>query len=129
MTLVTFRQYSADVEPTVKRAKIVESHYPVYWVEVFNDAYQKWVPVDPLVTNTINKPQKFEPPVSDSLNDMTYVVAFEADGTAKDVTRRYVKAYNAKTRRARVESTKLGDRWWKKVLKIFKTATEVPNPT
>lgn len=104
----------------IKRVKLVESHYPVYWVEAFNVATQKWIAVDPLVTQTIDKPQKFEPPASDSLNDMTYVLAFEADGSARDVTKRYAKAYNAKTRRSRVESTKNGETWWRRVLKVFR---------
>ena len=51
---------------------------------------------------------------------MTYVVAFEDDGSARDVTRRYVKAYNAKTRKGRVEVTKGGERWWQKVMKMYR---------
>ena len=50
---------------------------------------------------------------------MSYVIAFEDDGTARDVTRRYVRAYNAKTRKNRVEVTKGGERWWLRVLKLF----------
>ena len=50
---------------------------------------------------------------------MSYVIAFETDGAARDVTRRYVKAYNAKTRKNRVEVTKGGERWWRRVLKLF----------
>lgn len=109
----------------MKSKKFVESHFPVYWVEAFNMAHQKWVPVDPLVTGTINKPHKIEPPASDSLNDMSYVVAFNEDGSMKDVTRRYTKAYNAKTRRIRADSTKEGQRWWKKSLRVFKGEKEV----
>lgn len=50
---------------------------------------------------------------------MSYVIAFENDGTARDVTRRYVRAYNAKTRKSRVEVTQSGERWWRKVLMLF----------
>jgi len=92
----------------------------VYWVEAFSEAYQKWVPVDPLVTKTIGKPSQFEPPASDVENNMTYVIAFEEDGSARDVTRRYAKAYNAKTRKARVEVTKGGIRWWCRVLRMYR---------
>lgn len=88
------------------------SPYPVFWVEVFNEAVQKWIPVDPLVTKTVAKPSKFEPPASDRHNNMAYVVAFEEDASARDVTRRYAKAYNAKMRKTRVESTKDGETWW-----------------
>lgn len=50
---------------------------------------------------------------------MSYVIAFENDGSARDVTRRYAKAYNAKTRKTRIEVTKGGERWWRKVLELF----------
>ncbi|MCJ1282352.1 hypothetical protein MMC26_001675 [Xylographa opegraphella] len=103
-----------------RRKAIRESSYPVYWVEAFNAALQKWIPVDPLVTKTIAKPSKFEPPASDIENHMTYVLAFEEDGSARDVTRRYAKAYNAKTRKSRVEITKGGEKWWRRVLRIYK---------
>jgi xeroderma pigmentosum group C-complementing protein len=52
---------------------------------------------------------------------MSYVVAFEANGTAKDVTRRYAKAYTAKTRKLRLESTSEdGEKWWRKVMKLYR---------
>jgi xeroderma pigmentosum group C-complementing protein len=92
---------SADAGP--KHIMQDESAYPVYWVEVLDVAHQKWQPVDPLVTQTQWKPRALEPPASDRENNMSYVMAFEADGSAKDVTRRYAKAYNAKTRRMRVD--------------------------
>lgn len=100
--------------------KIRESPYPIYWVEVLDEGHQKWQPTDPLVTETYWKPQKFEPPAIDRENCMTYVVGFEEGGIAKDVTRRYTKAYNAKTRRMRVESVLSdGDRWWRKALRTY----------
>lgn len=68
--------------------------------------------MDPLVTRSIAKTSKFEPPASDRYNSMSYVVAFEEEASASDVTRRYVKAFNGKTRKTRVESTKDGERWW-----------------
>ncbi|KAF3061024.1 DNA repair protein rhp41 [Daldinia childiae] len=109
---------SREVPPVPK--KIRESRHPVYWVEILDEAHQKWQPVDPLVTDSFWKPQKMEPPASDRENCMTYVVAFEADGTAKDVTRRYAKAFNAKTRKMRIESAEAtGERWWRKVLRAF----------
>ncbi|KAI9818807.1 MAG: hypothetical protein M1827_007627 [Pycnora praestabilis] len=109
----------APVVEQPRRRRIRESPYPVYWVEAFNAAVQKWVSVDPHVTSTIAKPSKFEPPGSDSDNAMSYVIAFEEDGNFKDVTRRYARAYNAKTRKARIEVTKGGERWWRKVLRVF----------
>ncbi|CAI7658250.1 unnamed protein product [Penicillium glandicola] len=96
-----------------------DSSFPVFWVEAFNDAAQKWVSIDPIVTKSLAKPSKFEPPASDSLNLMNYVVGFEDDASARDVTRRYVKAFNAKTRKLRVEDTRNGEKWWDKALKAY----------
>ena len=93
--------------------------YPIFWTEAFNEAQQKWIPIDPIVTQTVAKPSKFEPPEPYEGNQMTYVIAFEEDGEAKDVTRRYSKAYNAKTRRRRVESTENGVVWLRKALRPF----------
>ncbi|KAF2135897.1 uncharacterized protein K452DRAFT_259974 [Aplosporella prunicola CBS 121167] len=108
-------------QATVQKSTVIPPpRYPVYWVEAFNTANQKWLPVDPIATMTVGKPFKIEPPLSDLDVNMTYVVAFEADGVAKDVTRRYAKAYNAKTRKLRVETTPSGDRWWRKAMKIFR---------
>ncbi|CAK7211196.1 hypothetical protein SCUCBS95973_001051 [Sporothrix curviconia] len=80
-----------------------ESAFPVYWVEVLDAAHQKWQPVDPLVTCSQWRPAKLEPPAADKNNQMSYVIGFAAEGDAKDVTRRYAKAYNAKTKRARID--------------------------
>lgn len=101
------------------RSRFQESSYPVFWVEAFNEAVQKWGPVDPLVTRSLAKPFKFEPPANDPYNNMSYVVAFEEDASARDVTRRYVKAFNAKTRKTRVESTRNGEKWWTKTLEFY----------
>jgi xeroderma pigmentosum group C-complementing protein len=96
-----------------------QSPHPIFWVEAYNDAVQKWIPVDPLVTKTVAKASKFEPPANDRYNSMNYVVAFEEDGSARDVTRRYVNAYNAKTLKTRVENTKDGEKWWLKTMSLF----------
>lgn len=110
-----------ETRPTfVTPKRIRESAYPVYWVEILDVGHQKWQPVDPVVTHTFWKPRVLEPPITDKENCLTYVVAFEADGTAKDVTRRYAKAYTAKTRRQRIEgSAEDGDQWWRKALEPF----------
>ncbi|KAK3711477.1 hypothetical protein LTR37_009656 [Vermiconidia calcicola] len=119
---------SEPVAPTstpVKKKKAVRKlTYPIFWTEAFNAAHQKWVPVDPIITQTIAKPTKFEPPSSYEWNQMSYVLAFEPDCVARDVTRRYTKAFNAKTRRQRVESTEGGSAWLKKALRIFRRRGE-----
>ncbi|EME89039.1 uncharacterized protein MYCFIDRAFT_193055 [Pseudocercospora fijiensis CIRAD86] len=94
--------------------------YPVFWVEAFNEAQQKWIAVDAVVTNTVNKASKLEPPASYDLGQLSYVIACEDDGTARDVTRRYAKAFNAKTRRHRVEASQNGAKWWKAVMRFFR---------
>lgn len=101
-----------------KRSKH-RQQYPVFWVEVFNTTSQKWIPIDPLATFTIDKPSSFEPPLNYSQNGLYYVVAFDSDGYAKDVTPRYSKFFNSKTRQGRVEVTEGGEIWWKKALKLF----------
>ena len=100
--------------------RIRDSKHPVFWVEVFNKSKQQWIPVDAFATRSVNRPGRLEPAGADPWNDMSYVVAFNEDGTAKDVTRRYAKAYNAKTRRNRVESSEGGEQWVRSVLKLFR---------
>ncbi|KAJ4989762.1 DNA repair protein rhp41 [Stagonosporopsis vannaccii] len=106
-----------------KKMKAFHMPYPVYWVEAYNSAHQKWVPIDPLSTFTINAPEKLEPPFSHTQNSLTYAIAFEDDYTAHDVTRRYAKAYNAKTLKFRVESTPRGPQWWTRATKYFARPT------
>lgn len=104
----------------IPRKKQKDSPFPIYWVEVLSPVTSMWIPIDAIVRHTINKPKTgYEPPASDSLNAMLYVIAFEDDGSAKDVTRRYSQWYNAKTRKCRVESTKGGDEWWQKTMSLF----------
>ena len=111
---------SRPIEGQTKKKKVKDSQHPIFWVEVFSPATTSWIPVDSLVRQTINKPKTgFEPPASDQLNAMCYVIAFEEDGSAKDVTRRYVRYPNSKTRKLRVESTKGGQKWWNHVMRHF----------
>lgn len=114
---------SARSYPAIPR--ISESTYPVYWAEVLDIGHQKWQPVDALVTGTHFRSHKLEPAASDRGNILTYVVAFEDDGAAKDVTRRYAKAYNSKTRRMRIDGPLVpasaeGAKWWRKALRRYK---------
>ena len=102
-----------------KKQKAYHTPFPVYWVEAFNSAHQKWVPIDTHSTFTVDAPDKLEPALSFTQNSLTYAIAFDEDYTAKDVTRRYARSYNAKTRKFRVECTPNGDRWWRHTLKFF----------
>jgi xeroderma pigmentosum group C-complementing protein len=100
--------------------RVERPSYPVFWVEAFNSAHQKWVAVDPMATHTVGKPSRLEPGINDPKNCMTYVIAFEEDGVARDVTRRYTKAFTAKTRKLRVEYTENGTSWLRKAMKLFR---------
>lgn len=110
--------------PPRQQPPLRESEFPVYWVEVLDAAHQKWQPVDALATYTMFRPNKLEPPAADRGNCLSYVVAFEEGGFARDVTRRYAKAYNAKTRRMRVDGPLIpeddGKKWWRKVMRRYK---------
>jgi xeroderma pigmentosum group C-complementing protein len=116
----SFMAETIPVTPAKKAKPVAKLQYPVFWVEAFNEAQQKWIAVDAMVTNSVNRPTILEPPSVYDLNHLTYVLAFEQDGSARDVTRRYAKAYNAKTRRYRVESSPGGAKWWKKMLRVFR---------
>ncbi|KEY67715.1 hypothetical protein S7711_03968 [Stachybotrys chartarum IBT 7711] len=100
---------------------IRESAYPVYWVEILDVGHQKWQPVDAVVTHTFWKPKSLEPPITDKENCLSYVIAFNQDGTAKDVTRRYAKAYTAKTRKLRIDGQDAASEpWWRKTMRYFR---------
>ncbi|KAB8294085.1 hypothetical protein EYC80_009539 [Monilinia laxa] len=108
--------------PTAKSKPIRESPFPIFWLEVLDNAHQKWIPIDPLVTESISKPRLFEPPLTDKENALSYVLAFSSDSSARDVTRRYAKAPNSKTRKQRIESVPGGQKWWNKVLRRYSRA-------
>ena len=74
--------------------------FPSYWVEVCSPVSHKYIPVDPIVLSTIASNddllQTFEPrgkKADVSKQVMAYTIAFSADGTAKDVTIRYLKKH------------------------------------
>ncbi|ANB12373.1 Rad4p [Sugiyamaella lignohabitans] len=98
------------------------SAYPIYWVEAWDPASSRWVSVDPTVTQSVEVVRgrsKLEPALSDPYNSLRYVIAFERDGTARDVTRRYAYQYNSKTRKKRITNTESGAVWWERVMRYF----------
>ena len=105
--------------PPAPTATAAESAFPIYWTEAWSPSVQKWIPIDPLVTLTINKPTKLHPPFSDPLNTQTYVLAFDATAHATDVTLRYAPHFTAKTLPHRLTSTKHGETWYRQLLHIF----------
>ena len=105
---------------SAQRRSLSPIQYPVFWVEALNVASQKWVSVNPFGDSSVCRPSTLEPPLSYGLNSLTYVIAFNKDGSAKDVTRRYAKTYNAKTRKHRIESTPDGELWWMRTMRVYR---------
>ncbi|KAK9478866.1 hypothetical protein V1514DRAFT_47608 [Lipomyces japonicus] len=105
-------------------AKIEEAPYPIFWVEVWDEASLQWISIDPMVQKLIEVPKsksKFEPPASETANMMSYVIAYDAAGHAKDVTRRYAQFYNAKNRKTRITNEPIGQIWFDRVMRIFQS--------
>lgn len=82
----TVRKYDADLE------------YPHYWTEVLSPVTNKYLPVDPIVKNMVatNRElvESFEPRgqrADKARQVISYIVGYSPDGTAKDVTVRYLK--------------------------------------
>ncbi|KAF2669991.1 Rad4-domain-containing protein [Microthyrium microscopicum] len=111
---------SASKIVTNRRRSVARPRHPVFWVEAFDEAYQTWIPIDPMALGNMGKPFSLEPAQNDPDNTLSYVIAFEENGVARDVTRRYAKTYNAKTRKLRVEVTERGIEWFKKAMRIFR---------
>ncbi|GKT45376.1 DNA repair protein rhp42 [Colletotrichum spaethianum] len=72
--------------------------FPHYWTEVLSPITKKYLPVDPIVKNVIGTNrdliESLEPrggKADKAKQVMAYVVGFSPDGTAKDVTVRYLK--------------------------------------
>lgn len=97
---------------------------PTMWTEVFSRADCCWLPVDP-IRAIVNKRKAFDPAYSDLprkgrnvRNRMLYVMAFEEDSFARDVTARYAKDYGAKVAKMQ-RSRGVGNsrkEWWDKIV-------------
>lgn len=94
-----------DVTPSLPKKKSNKKYdrslaFPNYWTEVLSPASNKFIPVDPIVLSTIASTdellQSFEPrgkKAEVAKQVMCYTIGFAADGTAKDVTVRYLKKH------------------------------------
>lgn len=83
--------------PPVKKYD-TDLEYPHYWTEVLSPVTRKYLPVDPVVKFIIatnrELTEAFEPrgaKADKSRQVMAYIIGFNHDGTAKDVTVRYLK--------------------------------------
>ncbi|MCO5549594.1 hypothetical protein L7F22_003066 [Adiantum nelumboides] len=104
----------ADAEPVDTQSP------PTMWVEVFSKPWQKWITVDPVRGFTVpTGNRRMEPSNSDKSNRLVYVLAFEEDGHARDVTARYTRTLYSRISRMRPPSTKKGGEesdWWSRVV-------------
>jgi len=128
---------------------------PIFWTEVFSRADGKWLPVDP-IRAIVNKRKVFDPTATTSIpapnlafpassiyrnsrpstprpsaskveNRMLYVLAFEEDGYARDVTPRYATRYGEKVAKAQGGSSapniggggKGRQAWWNSVVRFL----------
>ncbi|KAK5167047.1 uncharacterized protein LTR77_007776 [Saxophila tyrrhenica] len=94
-----------DVTPSIPKKKPHKKYdrdlaFPIYWAEVCDPVSHKHFPVDPVVLSTIASNdellQTFEPrgkKAEVSKQVMCYIMAYSSDGTAKDVTVRYLKRH------------------------------------
>lgn len=111
-----------EVEITPKkptqRAKMMDKdlEYPHYWTEVLSPVTNKYLPVDSIAKGTIatsrDLVESFEPRgarADKARQVMAYIVGHSQDGTAKDVTVRYLKrqVLPGRTKGVRMPSEKI----------------------
>lgn len=106
-----------DVTPSRRPTKAYDAPpVPTYWTEVLSPITHSFIPVvslpQPLIANSPELLASFTPSgktAEKSKQVLAYVVAYNADGTAKDVTVRYLKKkqWPGKTRGVRVAKEKL----------------------
>ncbi|KAJ9143899.1 Rad4-domain-containing protein [Coniochaeta hoffmannii] len=86
--------------PTPKKGPIYDKdlEFPHYWTEVLSPVTQKYLPVDAIVKSVVatnrDLVESLEPrgaKAERARQVMAYVVGFSQDGTAKDVTVRYLR--------------------------------------
>ncbi|XP_049766062.1 DNA repair protein complementing XP-C cells homolog isoform X2 [Schistocerca cancellata] len=80
------------------------------WLEVFLESEEKWICVD-VYHRQIHCVQELASRASQPVH---YVVAWQDDGTIRDVTRRYCPKWHTVTQKLRVD-----EEWWKESLKPF----------
>lgn len=115
---------SKSAQRSQERMHYSESPCPVYWAEVWEPTGQKWVTVDTACQvnmEVVGKGKtRIEPALTDKLNNLTYALAFDANGRITDVTKRYSSMYNARTRLSRLTKYMAGNVWWNHLLGKFR---------
>ncbi|WVN89892.1 uncharacterized protein L203_105122 [Cryptococcus depauperatus CBS 7841] len=105
-------------KPRKRVRKDLSDQPPVFWAEIFSRSDQRWIPVDP-VRGIIRKKNHYEPTTDSGPVRLLYVVAFEEDGYARDVTLRYAKSFYAKTSKSRVPNKSGETDWWRDIVMGF----------
>lgn len=109
-----------DITPAPRKRPSIkydrDMAYPNYWAEVCSPVSHKFIPVDPIVLSTIASTddllQTFEPrgmKADKAKQVICYTVAYASDGSAKDVTVRYLKRHQlpGKTKGVRMPVEKI----------------------
>ncbi|WVQ73331.1 hypothetical protein IAR50_002899 [Cryptococcus sp. DSM 104548] len=112
--LYRLRKYRPPPQKVGSKRKVkqdLSDQPPVFWAEIFSRSDQRWIPVDP-VRGVIRKKQHYEPTSDSGPVRMLYVVAYEEDGYARDVTLRYTKNFYAKTSKLRPPARPDEPDWW-----------------
>ncbi|CUS08409.1 unnamed protein product [Tuber aestivum] len=83
-----------EIEPTTIDQGLP---YPIFWTEVYSPTTSTWITIDPLVLTALGSApdilSKFEPKGKNAVESkqvIAYVLAYSDNGTAKDVTVRYL---------------------------------------
>ncbi|KAK6439282.1 hypothetical protein LTR95_004518 [Oleoguttula sp. CCFEE 5521] len=104
----------AKKKPTRKYDR--DMSFPNYWAEVMSPVSHRYFPVDPVILSTIASTddllQSFEPrgkKAELSKQVVCYTLGYSADGSAKDVTVRYLKRHQlpGKTKGVRMPAEKI----------------------
>ncbi|XP_052895562.1 DNA repair protein complementing XP-C cells homolog [Anopheles moucheti] len=101
-----------NVEDERKKKKKTNGKIGVdYWVEVFCEHEDKWITIDVLKGDVY----KLEDVVKQATQPIAYVLAWNNDGTIKDVSPRYISRLGSKKSKLRVE-----DAWLEKTLRPYR---------
>lgn len=115
-----FRNRKISFDKTVQDSQFDSSfEYPVFWAEVWDKFSKNWISVDAICfqyIEVVRVVSKFESPSNDERNNTYYVLGYDNDGRVRDITRRYAKNYNAKTRKKRITREDRGELWYNRLL-------------
>ncbi|ETN59946.1 DNA repair protein xp-c / rad4 [Anopheles darlingi] len=101
------------LEDAGKKVKMNEKGKPGvdYWVEVFCEHEDKWITIDVLNGSVYN----LEDIVKQATQPIAYVLAWNNDGSVKDVSPRYISRFGTIKNKLRIE-----DEWLERALKPYR---------